>query len=506
MNVNNKRIIKNTIALYIRMFFSMLVSLYTSRVVLNTLGIVDYGVFNVVGGVVAMFGFLNGSMAGTTSRFLTIELGNKDFDQYKRVFSVTLINHFALALCVVVLAETIGLWFLNNVLIIPEERKTVALWVYHLSVLATFVSILQVPFSASIIAHERLKVYVYGGILEVMLRLGIVIIMAYVPFDKLAFWAASTCGLSILMMVIYYFYARITFKYCRFQIQKDGLLYSTMLSYSGWDLFGSLSGIAQGQGLNMLLNIFFGPSVNAARGVSYQVQGAITQFGHNFMLAVRPQIVKHYAMDEKEAMMELIYRSARYSFYLFWILSVPVLIETDYLLSIWLKAVPEYTVTFTRIVLLITIIGAWRTPFITAIHATGHIKMLNIICGSFLIVTLPVSYIGLRLGYAPPSVFVVSLVLTLINMWAEWYLVKRAISFPLLKAVRKVLLPSLCVAGVSFAIAFGVYYLQSSGFARLLSVSLTALIIMPVIVYLMGMEHVERLFIKRKVKLLLKLP
>jgi O-antigen/teichoic acid export membrane protein len=422
------------------------------------------------------------------------------------VFSVTLINHFVLALCVVALAETIGLWFLCNKLVIPENRRVIALWIYQLSVLASFVSILQIPFSASIIAHERMKVYAYGGMLEVMLRLGIVSIMAIVPFDKLGFWAASTCGLSIVMMFIYYLYARTMFPYCRFQVQTEIALYRAMLSYSGWDLFGSLSGIAQGQGLNMLLNVFFGPSVNASRGISYQVQGAITQFGHNFMMAVRPQIVKYYAMNEKEKMMNLVYRSARYSFYLFWILSIPVLIETEYLLTLWLKVVPEYTVVFTRIVLVISVIGAWRTPFVTAIHATGRIKLLNIICGSLLIATLPVSYVGLRLGYAPPFVFVVSLVLTLINMWAEWYLVKRAVCFPLRSAVCKVLLVSLGVAVVSFIVSFGVHYIQPIGFIRLLSVSVTALLIMPFIVYLIGMEHEERMYINRKVKLLLNQP
>ena len=499
-NINNKRIAKNTIFLYIRMLLVMLVTLYTSRIILGVLGFVDFGIYNVVAGVITFFSFLNGSMAASTSRFLTIELGNQDLARFKKVYSVTVLNHFVLGVFIVILAETIGLWFLQNKLVIPADRIEIAFWLYQFSIFSTFISIIQVPFGASIIAHEKMNIYALGGIIESLLKLGTAFLIGFITFDRLGFYGIAISCTAFIMIIFYYLYIKKKFPYCNFEMQTDKALYRETLSYSGWDLLGNFSIVAQGQGLNMLLNIFFGPLVNAAQAISMQVQAAILQFANNFMLASRPQIIKYYASGENKKMMNLVFHSAKYSFYLMWLLSLPILIETEYVLEIWLKKVPLNTVSFTRIVILTSLITSLRNPFIAAMHATGKIKLPNLVCGTLLISTVPISYFFLKQGYPAESVFIISLVITFISMWIELILIKRAVYFSILDVISKIIIISMMVVLLSVILPVFIYYQLEDGFLRFCLVSFFSILSVFTAVYFIGIGKNERAILASNIK------
>ena len=311
---DNKRIAKNTLFLYFRMLLIMGVSLYTSRVVLRTLGVEDFGIYNAVGGIVTMFSFLNGSLGAATSRYITFELGRKDYVRLNNIFNAALLTHVFIGIIIVILAETVGLWFFYEKMVIPESRLNAAFWVYQISILSAFVSLTQVPYQATIIAHENMKIYAYVGMLEAMAKLAIVISLAYASFDRLILYASLLFLLNVSIILFYRIYCIRRYSESRLKLCKDKALYKDMFKYSGSDLIGNVSVLAQGQGLNLLLNVFFGPVVNAARAVAYQVQGAITQFGNNFITAVRPQIIKLYAVGKIEERFKLVYLSSTFSF------------------------------------------------------------------------------------------------------------------------------------------------------------------------------------------------
>jgi len=497
---SNKRIAKNTVMLYIRMFVTMGVLLYTSRIVLNTLGVEDFGIYNVVGGVVAMFAFLNGAMGASTSRFMTIELGKGDLEQLQKVFSVTIINHLIIIAIIFILGETIGLWFVCNELVIPEDRMHAVLWLYQFAILSSMVTFMQTPFNAVIIAHEKMNVYAWSSLGDSILKLLVVYILILLPYDKLILYGLLMFIVVCCLLLFYCFYVKYAFPYCFFSFQKDRKMYKILFAYSGWDLIGNFSIIAQGQGLNMLLNIFFGPTVNAARSITYQVQGAISQFGNNFMTAVQPQIIKYYATGEKEKMIELVFASSKYSFFLTLMLSFPIFIEAEYVLTLWLKIVPEHTVEFTRIIILIALINSFRTPIITAMHATGKIKVPNIICGILLISTLPISYFFLKWGYAPESVFMISFIITVLSMWTELYLIKKLVGYSISQFFKKVFLLSTIVAFISSIPLYLVYINFSSSFSRLIAICCLSVITVTTIVYMIGIGKSTRLLINNKIR------
>lgn len=470
---NNKRIAKNTIMLYIRMGFSMLVSLYTSRIILNSLGVVDFGLYSVVGGVVALFGFLNSALGASSSRFLTIEIGKKDFKQLNKYFSIAMTNHAALSLIIFILAETIGLWFLINKLNVPAERFPAVLFVYQVSIGSSIISLVQTPFNSLIIAHEKMGIYAIGGIIETLLKLGIALAIGFIPFDKLITYSSLILVVSLFMFGFYCTYVVKKFPYCRYKFQTDSRLYKTTLAFTGWDLLGNLSAVAQGQGLNVLLNTFFGPVVNAARGVAFQLQGSVVQFSSNFLVAVKPQIMKLYAEKKYEQMKSLIFNSSKYSYLLLFTLSVPVLFETEYIIIKWLGTIPENTVVFVRIVLFTALFNTMRNPIVTGLHSMGRVKLLNIFTGGVMILSLPVSYLLLHIGYPPHTVFVVTLVLTLVNQQIDIILLSKYFSlFKIQDYFKNVFVEVFGISIIILTVSYILHSTMDEGFFRLFVISL----------------------------------
>lgn len=471
------KIVRNTFFLYVRMLLIMGVSLYTSRVILRVLGIDDFGIYNVVGGIVTMFTFLNGSLSAATSRYITFELGRGREGRANEVFNVALLIHLALSFIIVLLSETVGLWFFYEKMNIPPERLHAAFIVYQISVVTTFVSVTQVPYNAMIIAHENMSVYAYVGIFEAFGKLGIALILAHSPIDRLVFYALLLCALQVSVMVFYRLYCGRHFKETSLKLYRDKTLYKEMFSYAGSDLIGQLSIMAQGQGLNLLLNVFFGPAVNAARAIAYQVQGIVTQFSNNFMTAVKPQIIKRYADGRPDDMMKLVRTSSKFSYYLMWLIVLPVMLESDYLLKLWLGEYPEYTVQFLRLVLLLCLIQTLKSPRTTAYHATGHIRRVNLIVGTILCCALPLGYVFLKSGFRAESVFWAAIISMLVSELVSVLILKRYVRYSAVSYVLDVHVRCAVVSAVSVIIPllYMSYAGESGAWRLVMTCAVTAL-------------------------------
>lgn len=437
---NTKRIAKNTLMLYVRMLFGMLVSLYTSRVVLQALGVEDYGIYNVVGGVVAMFSLLSGSLSAAVSRFLTFELGRNDLVRLRKVFSSALCVHALLALFVLVLSETLGLWFLNYQMNIPADRMIAANWVFQFSLFSFLLGLFSVPYNASIISHERMGIFAFVGIGDTLLQLGIVLFIAFggICSDKLIVYASLLVVKGMLFQLFYFYYCRKSFKECRFKLSLDKQLLKEMTGFAGWNFIGASSAILRDQGGNILLNLFYGPALNAARGVANQVSNAIGSFVGNFMIALNPQITKSYAAAEYGYTFSLIFRGARFSYYLLLWLALPVLLNTQYILSIWLNVVPEHTILFVQLVLVFSMCETISNPLITVMLATGKIRNYQIVVGGLQMMNFPLSYIFLKMGFLPEIIVMVAISLSLICLGARLILLRDMIQLPVARFLRHV--------------------------------------------------------------------
>ena len=450
----NKRIAKNTVFLYIRMFLIMGISLYTSRIVLKVLGENDFGLYNVVGGIVMMFTFLNGALAGATSRFITYEIGRKDYIQLHKVFNVAFVTHIVIALIIAILAETIGLWLLYNKMVIPAERFNAAFWVYQISVLSCIISITQVPYSAAIIAHERMNIYAYVGIAEAFFKLAIAYLIGISAYDKLVVYASLLFTVQLFLMIYYRIYCNKNFAECKLMFVSDKRMYRNMFIYAGSDMIGNLAGLAQGQGLNLLLNMFFGPAVNAARAIAYQIQGAVTQFSANFMTAVKPQIIKKYAAGKIDEMMHLVIQSSCFSYYMMLLIVAPICFEADFILTLWLGEYPEHTVSFLRLILVLCMIQTLKTPRTTVFHATGKILLPNIVVGTILCLAFPIAYIVLKLGGNPDSVFWTAIVCMAISEAASIFILKKRIDYSVRSYVLNVHIRCIFITVISLIIPY----------------------------------------------------
>ena len=497
-SANNKRIAKNTQMLYTRMLFTMTVSLFTSRVILNTLGVEDFGIYNVVGGVITMFSFINAAMSSATQRYITFALGKGDEQRLQTVFSTTLQIHVMIAGVIVLLAETIGQWFLYNKMQIPADRMDAAFWVLQCSVLSTVVMIVSVPYNAAIIAHEKMSAFAYISIVDVVLRLIIVYLLLVFSFDKLILYSILVLAVQILIRFCYSIYCQRHFDETKYRHVWDKTLFKEMTNFAAWSLFGNLSGVLFTQGLNMLLNVFFGPVVNAARAVAVQVEGAVQQFVFNFQMALNPQITKTYAQGEMEQMHTLMFRSARFSFFLLFFLSLPVLFETEFILTIWLKTVPEHTVTFLRIMICTSLIYTCANPMIIANQATGKVKKYQAVCGSLLILILPISWILLELGYPAYSVFIVHFVMEGVCQLARMLMLRPLIGIGLRDYFKNIYLRVAIVVIASVVCPWLVYANMTDGLLRFLAVGMVSVLSVSSSAYLLGLSANERIFIKSK--------
>lgn len=494
---NNKRIVKNTIFLYFRMFLIMGITLFTSRVILKTLGVTDFGIYNVVGGVVVMMNILNNALAVSTQRYLTFEQGKNDFVRLKKTFSICMSIFLFLALCVFLLGETIGLWFINSQLTIPSERMVAANWIYQFALFSCICSLFTTPYNAAIIAHEKMNIYAYIGILEVILKLIIVYLLLIIPYDRLITYGILVLLTTLITTLAYRYYCLKNFPETKYKFIWDKTMYYQIASYSGWNLFGAMSGVAKGQGLNILINIFFGPTVNAARGIAYQVNAAVEVFFSNFYMAVRPQITKYYAQHDKENMFKLIFRSSKMAFFLIMILAVPLIIETPFIINLWLGQIPEYVVPFVRIIILNTAIDAMSTPLMTAIHATGNNRLYQILVGSIMIMTLPLSYISLRMGLSPNSVFIISLILSIISLFVRLILTAKQLDFPLWAYTYEVIIKSFFVTILAVIIPLILHVnINSNNIICFASTTATSFISFIIFAYLVGLNNQEREYAK----------
>jgi len=497
---NNKRIAKNTGMLYFRMLLTTAVSLYTSRVILNTLGVEDFGIYNAVAGFVIMFAFLNSAMASATQRFLAFEIGLVDKLQLRNVFSMSVNIHFLIALIIFIFAETLGLWFVNTQLTIPAERMTAARWVYQFSILMLMVNMVSVPYNAMIIAHERMNVFAWVSIAEVILKLFIVFMLQWFGFDKLKFYAVLMFGVALLIRLIYGIYCNIKFKESKFRFYWDKPLFKTLVSYAGWNLWGNSAGVIMGQGINVLLNIFFGPAVNAAYGIAYQIKGAVNNFVNNFQMALNPSIIKSYAANDLKYMHQLILRGAKYSYFLLFTLSLPILLETEIILKLWLKTVPEFTVAFTQLVIININIESISRPLMTAAQASGKIKLYQGVVGGLLILNLPVSYLFLKLGFQPESTLWVSIAISVIALFIRLKIISMLVKLEVLEYLKKVLLRIIPTTLTAIFIPILIITNLKDGFYRLIISILFSLICIGVSIYFIGLEKTERTFLKIKLK------
>ena len=442
---NNSRVLaKNTLLLYFRQILIMAVSLYTARVVLAVLGAEDFGIYNVVAGVVTMFGFLGGAMASSSQRYFSYDLGKKDLKHLGITFSVTFQIYLLIALVVLLFVETAGLWFLNTKLVIPSNRLIAANWIFQAAIISFLLTLITTPFMAIIIAHENMTVYAYVSIVEVALKLGIVFLLKYLPYDKLIVYGILLSLVSFINTAIYRFYCHKHYSECKVRFVCDGKLFKEIIAYSGWNLFGNLAAIFKNQGINILLNLHFGTIVNAARGIAGQVNSAVMSFSNNFSTALRPQVIKTYAANQKEDTMRLVFRGCKFTFFLMYIFTLPLCLEMKSILSLWLKNPPEYAVVFTQLVLIDALIDSISYPLMTLAQATGKIRLYQAVVGGILLLNLPVSYVALRFGAPAYSVMLVAIVLSVTAFIVRFFIVSVLGGMSKRQFVIKTIFP--CVA------------------------------------------------------------
>ena len=503
---NNKRIAKNTLLLYFRMLFMMVVSLYTSRVILNALGVEDFGIYNVVGGVVAMFSVISGSLSAAISRFITYELGKGDQSKLNKIFSASVTIQLLLSLIIVVLIESVGVWFLNAKMTIPAERMTAANWVLQFSIVTFVINLISVPYNAAIIAHEKMSAFAYISILEAVGKLTIAFLIIVSPIDKLIFYAILMCSVAVIVRLTYGHYCKKHFAECTYHFHWDKEILKNMFGFAGWNFIGAASAVLRDQGGNVIINMFFGPSVNAARGIANQVNNAITGFVQNFMTAVNPQITKSYASGDREYMMNLIFQGARLSFYMLLLLSLPVLLNTHYILVIWLKLVPEHAVLFVQLILVFAMCESISNPLITAMLATGKIKGYQIVVGGLQMMNLPISYICLRMGAIPESVLIVAIIISQCCLAVRLYMLRGLIGLSSIQYMKKVYFNVLGVAILAFVIPGLLSYYMQESFLSFVLISLLAMVCTCIVEFYVGCTKKERTFVLDKInKLILKI-
>lgn len=484
---NNKRIAKNTILLYIRMIVVMLVSLYTSRVILSTLGIMDYGIYNVVGGFVAMFGFLNNAMSLATQRFLAYEIGQKNPLMLNKIFIMSINIHFIIAIIIFLVGETIGVWILNTYLTIPLDRIIAAKYVFHFAILSLIVNIISVPYNAIIIANEKMNIFAIIGIIDVILKLIIVFIIQESNYDKLKFYSFLFLCVSLFVNTLYRIYCRSKFKESKYFLFWDKNIFKTLTNYSFWTIWGSFAWVILEQGLNILLNIFFGPIINAARGIAFQVNSLVLNFVSNFRNAVNPQIIKYYSLGKSNEMYSLAIESSKYSYFLVLLIALPIFLEIESILNLWLNKYPEYTSIFCRLVILNTIIHTCDISIIFS--ALGKIRENQLYGSISYISILPISYLLYKIGYPPITMFIIQIIITIIvDFIINIYLLKLITGFDTKKYYKRMIIPITKVTLCSIFFPLLLFFTINESTIRLLVVVFSSIVSVILSVYFLGLD------------------
>lgn len=496
---NNKRIAKNTLLLYVRMLFMMLVSLYTSRVVLNTLGVEDFGIYNVVGGVIAMLGFLTGSLGAASSRFITYDLGLGDMNVLKRTFGNIITIHLLLAFIILLIGETVGLWFVMNKLQIPETRMNAAFWVYQFSIFSSMLSVISVPYNAAIIAHERMSAFAYITIIDAILKLLIVYLLVVIPYDKLIVYAILLFLVMSFDRIIYGLYCTRRFEETRVRLTFDKKQFREIFSFAVWTMNGNLAVIGYTQGINILLNMFFGPVVNAARGIAVQVQGVVQNFCNNFQMALNPQITKSYAQKDLEHMHTLLIVSSKFSFFLLLLISLPLMFEAPLVLKWWLGVVPEHTVAFLRLILCSSMIISLSNPVVISVHATGEIRKFQAIEGTILLSIVPIAYLLLKFfDIRPEYVFCVHIIVEIITQYVRVKVAFPMISMKMKRYYRNVVVPIVLVTLTSPIIPLIVLFNIKQSVSAFFMVCIISVLCTLFSIFIIGCNKSERAIIIAK--------
>ena len=492
---NNKRIAKNTLLLYVRMLLMMFVTLFTSRVVLDKLGVTDYGIYNVVGGIVAMLGFLNGSMSNAVQRYLSFEIGKNNEEGVNRIFNVSLLAHVGIAIFVLIVMEIAGVWYLNTHMNIPVNRMEAANWVLQCSILTTLFTIVQVPYNAIIISKEQMGIYAYISILEVILKLLVVYMLTIGNFDKLKLYSVLIMVVTIGIMMIYRFYCSRKYKEAKFKFIKDWDLLRQIVGFASWNMLGELAWVFTGQGVNIILNSFFGPVVNAARGLAEQVNGAVNRFVANFQTAVNPQLIKNYASDQFDEMKKLLYRSTRFSYYLLFALSLPIILKMDFILHLWLKDVPEYTTGFCQLVLVCSLVSTLSNLLAQVARAYGKIRNYQVVVSLFLFMNFPLSFIVLQMGCSPLATMCVNIGIQGALLFVRLRLTGKMIQMTYGNFIKNVLLQVMMVTVLALVIPLAICSLLDNSFVSFIVVCLVSFVSVCLSTYGLGMNANERQYI-----------
>ena len=500
--VNQQRIATNTLLLYVRMVLVMLVGLYTSRVIIDALGQDHFGIYDAVGGIVMMVSFISTTMSSACQRYYSYEMTKGHMEELKKVFSISLTVFFILTFFIVLLAETLGTWFLVNKMKVAGNLDA-ARWVFQFSILSFALQILRVPYQGMVIAKEKMKVFAYLSLFEAFASLGIALLLTHTADDKnsrLILFAGLMAGIQVMTSAFYWIYCRLFYKECRFKLVIDRDKFKEIFSYSGWNLIGSSADVFKSQGLNILLNVTFGTLVSAARGVANKVFNTITQLNNNFFIAVRPQIYKSYAAGEMEDMRKLICQSTRFSFYLLFLLALPILLEIDFILPIWLRGrnVPDQAYLLTQLMVIEGLVNCLTSPMATSIQATGNIRNYQLVIGGTLLTILPLAYVGVRfMGWPPASVFIVSIAVTIITHFLRFHFVRKQIGISGRTYFNSVLIPIFTVTVICSALSLGIKHLSrqfmaDSYWLKSLTVIGASMLITCITVYVIGVTKTER--------------
>lgn len=492
---NNKRVAKNTVMLYFRMFVMMIIGLFTSRITLQALGVDNYGINNVVGGVVGMFTLITGALINAVSRFLTFELGKKDNSKLNDVFCTSINVMGMLSLLILIIGETLGLWFLYNKLNIPADRLDAANVVLQCSIASCIMGLMYIPYNALIIAYEKMSIWAYFSILDVLMKLLVVYALYISPFDKLKTFALLGLGWAILNQIIYRIYCHRTFSVARYHFVYDKPLLKQMFGFASWNFLGQGACVLNNEGVNIVINMFFGVAVNAARGIAVSVNGYVTQFANNFMGALNPQITKSFAAGNYEETHNLIIRGAKFSYFLMFLLLLPICLETEIILHLWLGNVPKYAAVFVRWALVISLINSLSTTLITGLHASGRLKRYMIIVGLVEVSNLPITYIVFKLGCGPVYAYIVYFCVYFVLMLLRLYLVKDLIYISGIRYVKEVYLRVLYVSLSAIPLPLAICWLTEDSVLRFLTVSVISVFCLSVSIYFLGLDKHERVMV-----------